>query len=195
MVQFAADTFAGTLVILLTPGPVRWKLWMFDLSTTVMTYVPALSAVTALPPACLSVIVNPGPTVPASFGGGTERPGAASAAAAATATADARNTRNERTDPPSLGTDDDRVVPGRPHTERGFGENCDPGYGSGSCARTLVPPPGGLSTSSEPPSAAIRSASPRSPDPCGSAPPRPSSATSTCTHPSASVTATEAREA
>src|SRR5215211_2674790 len=50
-----------TLVSLLTPGPVRWKLWLVALSLTVMAYLPGLSVLTFLPP-LVSVIVVPGPT-------------------------------------------------------------------------------------------------------------------------------------
>ena len=32
---------AGTLVFTFTPGPVRWKLWMLDLSLTTSLYFPA----------------------------------------------------------------------------------------------------------------------------------------------------------
>src|SRR6266478_4796763 len=50
----------GVLVSLFTPGPVRWKLWMFDLSWMTMVYVPAFTVF------LLIVIVKPGPSVPIS---------------------------------------------------------------------------------------------------------------------------------
>src|SRR5262245_40631832 len=57
-----------TVVIsLFRPGPVRRKLWMFDLSETVIVYRPAFTDLNVLP-AFLSVMVKPGPTVPVSFG-------------------------------------------------------------------------------------------------------------------------------
>ena len=57
-----------------------------------------------------------------------------------------------------------------------------------------VPSPGALVTSSVPPTAAIRSSRPRSPEPePGSAPPRPSSTTATSTTPSGSPIETETR--
>src|SRR3954452_24019746 len=55
-----------TDVSLLSPGPFRWKLWMFDLSRIRIAYLPAFSVVTFLP-ALVSVIVKPGPSVPTSF--------------------------------------------------------------------------------------------------------------------------------
>src|SRR5690606_38345153 len=59
----------------------------------------------------------------------------------------------------------------------------------GSTAVTVVGPPAGLATSSEPPSAAARPARPASPRPSrGDAPPRPSSVTVARTAPSAEVT-------
>src|SRR5262249_42680629 len=57
-------------------------------------------------------------------------------------------------------------------------------YTHGICARTVVPMPGGLTTSRRPSTIVSRSASPRSPVPdAGSAPPTPSSRTSTTAWP------------
>ena len=53
------------MITFLTPGPKMWKLCAADLSLTVIVYAPGLSVLTALPP-FVSVIVKPGPTVPAS---------------------------------------------------------------------------------------------------------------------------------
>src|SRR3954471_11454800 len=50
----------GTLVFLLTPGPVRWKSWIDARSRMVIVYVPALTVFLFI------VIVKPGPTVPVS---------------------------------------------------------------------------------------------------------------------------------
>src|SRR3954469_7608690 len=59
--------FEPTNVTLVTslfrPGPLRRKLWMFDLSATLSVYLPGLSFVTFFAP-CLRLIVKPGPTVP-----------------------------------------------------------------------------------------------------------------------------------
>ncbi len=71
-----------TDVFLFTPGPVRWKLWIFDLSAILKTYFPALSLLTFLPP-WVSEIVNPGPTVPVSVGVLASAAGTASSAAVA----------------------------------------------------------------------------------------------------------------
>src|SRR3989440_12695495 len=49
-----------TLVVLSTPGPVRWKSWIDARSWMVITYIPALTV-------CLFIeMVKPGPTVPVS---------------------------------------------------------------------------------------------------------------------------------
>src|SRR5262245_61299918 len=72
----------GVLVLLFTPGPLRWKLWRFDLSLILNVYVPAFSFLTAALP-CFSVIVKPGPTVPVSVGDEAKAEGTMSAAAIA----------------------------------------------------------------------------------------------------------------
>src|SRR5918911_3548954 len=80
---------AATVVITLLTGPLRWKLWMFDLSVTTNLYVPALSVVTFAPP-FFNVIVKPGPTVPVSVvavGAATAVTASATAAAATAARA------------------------------------------------------------------------------------------------------------
>src|SRR5262249_39720244 len=66
-------------------------------------------------------------------------------------------------------------------------------YAHGMLARTVVPSPTALSTVSAPSSVASLSASPRSPEPlAGSAPPRPSSRTSTTMRSPSQRTATDA---
>src|SRR3954452_17800369 len=49
---------------LLTPGPVRWKSWMFDRSCTTNLYVPGLAVVTFAPEEFVRPMVNDGPTLP-----------------------------------------------------------------------------------------------------------------------------------
>src|SRR5262249_20653155 len=58
-------------------------------------------------------------------------------------------------------------------------------YAHGSSARIVVGPPGGLVTRRLPSSASTRCLSPLSPAPCGSAPPTPSSLTSSSSSPPA----------
>src|SRR6476646_1386291 len=75
-----------TEVDLFRPGPLRWKLWIDDLSEILNTYFPAFSLVTFAEP-CLRVMVKPGPTVPVSVGVAASAEGTTSAATiAATAT-------------------------------------------------------------------------------------------------------------
>src|SRR4029077_4236508 len=71
---------ADTEVFTLTPGPVRWKLWMLDLSATTMLTLPACVGFFAI------VIVKPGPTVPL-YTGVAARAGSAAASAVASAAA------------------------------------------------------------------------------------------------------------
>src|SRR5262245_51350771 len=73
-------------MILFTPGPERWKSWMFDLSLTVTLYVPALSVFTLAVP-FFRVMVKPGPTVPVSFVTLLVAPVGAASASAATSPA------------------------------------------------------------------------------------------------------------
>jgi hypothetical protein len=56
------DPVAATLVLTFTPGPVRWKSWIEDLSATTSLIVPAFVGFFA------SVIVKPGPTVSVEVG-------------------------------------------------------------------------------------------------------------------------------
>src|SRR5205809_4935643 len=60
-----------TPVFLFTPGPVRWKLWMPDLSATVIVYLPALSVVTFFEP-FLRLMLKAGPTTADSFTGAAD---------------------------------------------------------------------------------------------------------------------------
>ena len=66
-----------TLVFTLTPGPVRWKSWIADLSSTTSLILPAFVGFVAI------LIVKPGPTVPLKVGVAAAA-GSASAEAAAT---------------------------------------------------------------------------------------------------------------
>src|SRR5436190_20876826 len=67
-------------------------------------------------------------------------------------------------------------------------------YAHGISAFTRVPPPWGVQTRRRPPRASTRSASPRRPDPCSlSAPPMPSSTTSTTNSSPSRVTSIVAR--
>ena len=59
----------ATEVLTLTPGPVRWKLWMADLSDTVSLIFPAFVGFFAI------VMVKPGPTVPLNVGVVAATPG------------------------------------------------------------------------------------------------------------------------
>ncbi len=60
--------FLPTTVFLFMRGPVRWKLWIVDLSAIEIVYfLPALTFLTALPAPSLSEMVKPGPTVPFSL--------------------------------------------------------------------------------------------------------------------------------
>ena len=71
-----------------------WKLWMLDLSATLIVYWPGLSVLTGLP-ALVSVIVKPGPTVPAScVAAEPAKAGAASARPAAMAAVVSRGVRS-----------------------------------------------------------------------------------------------------
>src|SRR5439155_16679167 len=59
-VQVVVPT-AATLVFLLTPGPLRWKLCIDERSRMTILYVPAFTIF------LLIVIVKPGPSVPVSL--------------------------------------------------------------------------------------------------------------------------------
>src|SRR6476660_2250218 len=83
---------APTPVFLLSPGPVRWKLWMFERSFTTILYFPALSDVTLVLP-FFRVIVKPGPSVPVRVGTAAEAEATNTSAAPSSATR-ARRVRN-----------------------------------------------------------------------------------------------------
>src|SRR5262245_51726943 len=69
---------------LFTPGPLRWKSWIAELSVTSNRYVPAFSDVTFLPP-LFNEMEKPGPTAPlTTFGAAPAVPLSARAAAATT---------------------------------------------------------------------------------------------------------------
>src|SRR4029453_6683204 len=55
-----------TLVFLFRPGPIRWKLWIVDLSSTLIVYFPALIVLRSLSPFSTSIL-KPGPTSPLSW--------------------------------------------------------------------------------------------------------------------------------
>src|SRR4029450_9431391 len=74
-----------TLVFLFRPGPIRWKLWIEDFSSTLILYVPALVVFRSLP-AFSTSILKQGPTSPFS--------GAVLAWADPTSSAAATNARN-----------------------------------------------------------------------------------------------------
>src|SRR5215210_4232847 len=57
---------ARPVISLFKPGPLRRKSCAFDLSLTVIVYLPAFKVLT-FTPAFLSVIVKPGPVVPLSL--------------------------------------------------------------------------------------------------------------------------------
>src|SRR6266536_1339256 len=57
---------AREVIFLFRPGPLSRKSCAFDLSTTVIAYLPAFNVLTFAVP-FLSVIVKPGPVVPFSF--------------------------------------------------------------------------------------------------------------------------------
>jgi hypothetical protein len=80
---------SDTSVIWSTPGPVRWKLWLAELSWTSTSYVPGSRFVTGCP-LKVSEIVKFGPTVPISFGLTVGRCGTEPAPAGTTATRAAR---------------------------------------------------------------------------------------------------------
>src|SRR3954468_21447950 len=81
--------FAPTPVFLFTPGPVRWKLWMFDRSLTTILYFPALSEATFLP-LFFRLIVKPGPSMPFSVGVAAVADAVTARAAAISATSASR---------------------------------------------------------------------------------------------------------
>ena len=55
---------SSTVVVTLTPGPERWKLWKSERSSTMTRYSPGSSCVTTAPCSLRSEIVKSGPTVP-----------------------------------------------------------------------------------------------------------------------------------
>src|SRR5262245_34406336 len=74
-----------TPVFLFTPGPLRWKLWMFERSLTTILYLPAFRLVTFWP-LFFSVIVKPGPSTAFSVRGAAEAEATNTRAAASSVT-------------------------------------------------------------------------------------------------------------
>src|SRR5215831_8645602 len=80
---------APTSVFLLMPGPLRWKLWMLDMSLITNLYLPAFRLVTFELP-FFNVIVKPGPSVPVNVGVAADADAATTSAPASSVTSASR---------------------------------------------------------------------------------------------------------